>query len=86
LYRRLLQLRRGSAAIERGSLVLRDAPESVVAYERTAGAERVLVLVNFGAESIACPATGTIAIASDGVGEGGPYPGALRPDQAIVLR
>jgi alpha-glucosidase len=48
LVRRLLALRRAHAALTVGSLDLVDAPGDVVAYVRTAGDERVLVVANLG--------------------------------------
>jgi alpha-glucosidase len=85
LYRELLALRRRSAALRTGALTLRDAPASVLAYERTAGDETWTVLVNFSADAVACPAAGTVRLASDGVGEALAYTGRLAPDQAVLL-
>ena len=48
LYRDLLALRRRSAALRRGRLALvADAPADVLAFTRTAAAERVGVICNF---------------------------------------
>jgi alpha-glucosidase len=47
LYRDLLAARRASPALRRGTMRLRDAPGDVLAYERAAGDDRRLVLVNF---------------------------------------
>jgi alpha-glucosidase len=48
LYRDLLAARRASPALRRGSVRLRDAPADVLAYERSCGDDRRLILVNFG--------------------------------------
>jgi alpha-glucosidase len=86
LYRRLLAVRRASAALQLGTLRLLDAPPGVVAYERTAEEDRRLVLVNCTAEPARCEAGGVVEVASDGDGEGRPFGGRLGPDQAVVLR
>ena len=62
-----------------------DAPDGVLAYERVAGADRRLVLVNFTREAKAIPASGRVVVASDGASEGGAFPGVLAPDTAVVL-
>src|SRR5437870_5276807 len=86
LYRRLLALRRASAALHAGSCRLLEAPAGVLAYERAAGTERRLVLVNFTGERLPVAAHGRVEIASDGTGEDRPYAGVLAPAQALVLR
>jgi alpha-glucosidase len=86
LYRRLLAERRASPALHGGALRLRDAPAGVLAWERVAGDDRRLVLVNFGEERVACDVGGTVAVASDGVGEGHAFDGRLGAAQALVLR
>jgi len=85
LYRRLLSARRGSAALQVGEWIDRDAPDGVLAYERVAGADRRLVLVNFTREAKAIPVSGHVVVASDGASEGGAFPGVLAPDTAVVL-
>ncbi|MHA1733351.1 MAG: alpha-glucosidase [Promethearchaeota archaeon] len=50
-YRRLLQLRKSSAALNSGSIELLEKPafpKSVLAFERARGEERVRVVLNFG--------------------------------------
>jgi len=47
LYRDLLALRRATPALHRGDYRSLDAPEDVFAFERRAGASRVLVALNF---------------------------------------
>ncbi len=88
LYRRLLAARRGSSALRRGSFSWLEAPAGVLAFERRAGEERRLVLVNFrAAPAPAAVAEGLeVEVASDGAGEGRTFSGELGPDQAVVLR
>jgi alpha-glucosidase len=86
LYRRLLVARRASPALRAGALRLVDAPDGVVAWERAAGGDRRLVLVNFGAEAARFDAQGTLEVASDGVGEGAAFRGVLAGESAAVLR
>jgi alpha-glucosidase len=85
LYRRLLAVRRTSPALHGGDWVARDAPADVLAYERVAGADRRLVLVNFGSDPATIAASGRVQIASDGPGEGAAFAGVLPPDAAVVL-
>jgi alpha-glucosidase len=71
LTRRLLALRKGSLALSTGDYASVDAGDKhVYAYLRSAGAERLLVALNFGAAAAAVDlsaagARGTIACASD---------------------
>ncbi|MGH6664313.1 MAG: alpha-amylase family glycosyl hydrolase [Pseudolabrys sp.] len=51
LYRRLIAARRASAALTLGSYRLLEAAADVLCYLREAGAERVLVALNFGPQS-----------------------------------
>jgi alpha-glucosidase len=85
LYRRLLSARRGSAALQVGEWIERDAPDGVLAYERVAGADRRLVLVSFASEAREVPISGRVVVASDGGDEGGAFGGVLAPDAAVVL-
>jgi alpha-glucosidase len=91
LYRRLLRARRASDALRAGDLALVEpavlAP-SVVGWERRAGDDVRIILVNFEAdEARAVAGRGrTIEVASDGMGEGLAFDGTLGPDQAVVLR
>jgi len=85
LYRRLLSARRASPALQIGEWIARDAPDGVLAYERVAGADRRLVVVNFTREARDVTAAGRVAVASDGAGEGDAFAGMLGPDAAVVL-
>jgi len=86
-YRQLLALRRTSPALRLGTLTLLDAPEGVVAYERRRGDDLRIVVINFTDEELHCPVPGamTVEVASDDVGEGGPYTGRIGASQAVVL-
>ncbi len=87
LYRRLLAERHRSPALTTGACTLVDAPDGVLAFERTSGDgdDRRLVLVNFADEPRSVAATGQVVVASDGVGEGRAFTGDLRPSGAIVI-
>jgi alpha-glucosidase len=96
LYRRLLQLRKRAPALVLGTQDLLAGPEGVLAYTRVHGDERWVVLINFTDASVVVDnLAGWVApagphpiveLASDGDGEGQPFPDSLRPDQAVVLR
>ena len=88
LYRRLLAARRGSRALHAGTWRRVDAPPGVLAYERTAGDDRRRVLANFGSDAVRLPLAGwTVEVDTDAVdGEGAPWDGELRGEQAAVLR
>jgi alpha-glucosidase len=88
LYRRLLVARRESEALCTGRWMALDAPEGVLAYERSHEDDRRIVLVNFLSEPrlvTGAPGLGRVIVASDGIGEGAPFSGTLGPDQAVLL-
>ena len=86
LYSRLLAARRASPALHRGACCLLGAPDGVLAYERSEGGDRRVVLVNLTGDEVPVTAAGMVEIASDGRGEGEPFRGVLGADQAVVLR
>jgi alpha-glucosidase len=86
LYRRLLAARRASPALREGALRLLDAPDGVLAWERSAGGDRRALAVNFGEAPAQLDLRGRIEIASDGAREGGAFDGRLAPDTAVLLR
>jgi alpha-glucosidase len=90
LYRRLLSARRASPALQLGTFRWLASPDEVLAWERAdpAGDDRRVAAVNFGdAEAQVALGPGyAVEVASDGAGEGGPFPGRLGPGQAVVLR
>ena len=82
LYRALLALRRWSAALTTGSLTLVEADDEVLAYERRAGDERLLVVLNLGTRTRSVPGRGEVLLSTLGGSDGA----MLRPDEGIVLR
>lgn len=91
LYRRLLALRRGSAALGRGAYRPLDrAPPDCFVFERAHAAERVLVAVNFSAQPRTIDLagfSGRIAVSTNRVREGHAASGALDlvPHEAAVV-
>ncbi len=91
LYRRTLAARRASPALHTGTYrVLGVGPpaSNVLGYERSAGEDRRVVLVNFTCEPAEVSLAGRwmVEVASDGATEGGAFPGRLGGDQAVILR
>ncbi|MGB7053014.1 MAG: alpha-amylase family glycosyl hydrolase [Acidimicrobiales bacterium] len=94
LHRRALALRRTEPVLGDGDFALLPAPEGVVAFRRSIGSDQWLVLVNFTdvavevreSPALAGTASMRVAITSDGHGEGAPFGGSVRADQALVLR
>jgi alpha-glucosidase len=66
---------------------LLDMGPDVVAWRRggAAGAADRLVAVNMGSSPAAVDLAGTVLVASDGAGEGTPFPGSLGPDRAVLI-
>ena len=66
LYRRLLQVRRSSAALSHGAFTWIDSPADVLAYRRSLGAESFVVMANMSDQpaSILWPNTPTMATRS----------------------
>jgi|SRR5579884_3499946 len=65
LYRRILRLRRKSEALRHGDYRGIDGvPESIYAYQRQSGRERILVVLNFSdrTEEVSIPGTGNGAV------------------------
>jgi alpha-glucosidase len=87
LYRRLLAARRASPALRLGDFEMLDAGPDVVAWRRTggAGSGHRIVAVNMGPSPAALELAGTVLVASDGAGEGSPFPGTLGPDRAVLI-
>jgi alpha-glucosidase len=88
LYRRLTAARRASPALHGGSVALLDPPAGVLAYERRAGADRRIVLINFTSSPAQVDVGGRWAVEVDsaGTGDGRRFDGLLGPDQAVVLQ
>lgn len=87
LYRRTIAYRRHSPALRGGAMRLLEAPEGVLAYERTSDEDRHVVIANFARTPLAAPIDGTwtVAVASDGAGEGRTFGGSVPPDTALIL-
>jgi alpha-glucosidase len=86
LYRRLLQARRASPALQQGDQDLLDVPTGALAWRRHHGDDERTVAVNMGTEAVEVALRGTVLVASDGVGEGEPFDGHLEPDRAVLLQ
>jgi len=87
LYRRLLAVRRGSPALQTGTVELLDSPPGVLAYARRADDERV-VLLNFNAHDQAMQVGSAydVEVASNDVRVTGAYAGVIPAETALVLR
>jgi alpha-glucosidase len=88
LYRRLLAARRGSEALRLGDWSPLASPRAVLAYERTSGADRRAVAINFTSEPVewSPPGAMVVEVSTDPAAEGAPPGTALAPDQAVLLR
>jgi alpha-glucosidase len=81
LARAILALRRASPALHRGGLeLLDDAPDGVLAYERSDCGDRRRVWINFATAPAALPEGWVAELATADAGDG------LPPDAAAVLR
>jgi alpha-glucosidase len=88
LYRRILGARRASPALQTGGWEALAAPAGVIAYRRREGDDERIVVVNFTGLTHDVPLGGayTVEVATEGGGEGEPYPGRVAPDTAVILR
>lgn len=94
LYRKLLRLRRGSAALRMGSYRSVDgAPPDCYAFERVEGGERVFVAINFSSGPLSIDEiqsearAGRIAVSTHRASEGREITGELHllPHEAVVI-
>lgn len=94
LYRRLLALRRVSAALTEGDITLVQAQGTVLAYERRHGDARLLVLLNLGHEPQTCAVPAGRMLLSTHAREPvsmralehGPQEGfVLAPDEGVII-
>ena len=81
LYRRLLALRRARPALNIGAMTLIDAPDGVLAYERSHGEERMRVFLNLTGADAAIDWYGTPMLSTL---MDGPIAGRLRANEGIV--
>jgi alpha-glucosidase len=89
LYRALIDARRRHRALSIGAFRLLAAADKMLVYERTAGGERIVVALNFGAEPQALPAElmGASVLVSTFLDRGGALTEpALRGDEGVILR
>jgi alpha-glucosidase len=95
LYRRLLQLRRGSPALRQGAYAsLTSAPDGVFAYLRTTSDEQLLVALNMTSDPVRFAATpqgagGQLELSTDPGRHIGQVPLAaldLGPDEGVIVR
>jgi alpha-glucosidase len=87
LYRRLLALRRESPPLRWGDLAFLPAAPPLLAWRRSRGGERCVVVVNFGSEPAPFDPEEPmqVLLSSDGRGEGTAYAGTVAGDQALIL-
>jgi hypothetical protein len=57
----------------------------VLAWRRSFGDETHVLAVNMSESDAALGLAGTVVVASDGRGEGEPFPGMLLRDRAVLL-
>ncbi len=82
LYRRLLALRRARTALSLGDMTLLDAPDGVLAYERSHDGQRLRILLNLTSNAIALDWEGDPLLSTLG---GEPKPRTLRADEGLIL-
>jgi alpha-glucosidase len=85
LYRRLLTARRGSPALQLGTLELLDTPPGTLGWRRAHEGDERTTLLNMSEAPVEVALAGTVEVASDGQGEGQPFTGVLAPDTAVIL-
>ncbi len=87
LYRRLLEVRRRSPALQWGDWKRLASPEGVLAYLREAAGDRRAVIVSFTDEplDVRLDEPWQVEVASDGVGEGKPFDGTVPPSAGLLL-
>ncbi len=90
-FRRLLAFRRSSGALREGSLRMVAIPgtgKDLLAYERSLGEERMLVLLNFGKKKAMLPALpeyGRLLFSTEAATAVSGIPGAVNPVSGLVL-
>jgi oligo-1,6-glucosidase/alpha-glucosidase len=82
LTRTLLALRRKESALSVGAMDLVEAPPGVLAYARSDGERRLLVLLNLTSDAIAMEWKGSPLLSTL---HGEPQPGTLRPDEGLLI-
>ena len=87
LYRRLLGLRRESPALSLGRFTLLEGRDDVLAYERSYGSSRLLVVLNLGQQprSVTLPPGTRVGRVVESTLALRPFDGTLRPDEGLIL-
>jgi alpha-glucosidase len=87
LYRRTLACRRESPALRLGDQRLLNAPDGVLAWERTRDGDRRVVAIHFGGAKVALDLGRglEVQVSSRGRGEGRAFDGRLLGDEAVIL-
>ena len=89
LYRRAIWLRKSTPALRRGEQRLLDAPDNMLAFERTAETQRVFVFINTAltAQSVPLPADGVVCLATTTGREGSEVSSVveLGPLEAVMV-
>jgi alpha-glucosidase len=88
LYRRVLAARHSSPALACGDMTMLASPDGVIAYERRAGNDSRVVVVNFTDQPQRVVIVGDriVEVASDGTDEGARYSGGVPASGATILR
>jgi alpha-glucosidase len=90
LYRRMLAARKGSPALQLGTIELLPSPEGILVWHRVSGRDERVVAVSFDDDVAELPLGGSwvVQLASDGDGSeaGAEAPATIEPDTAILLR
>ena len=82
LYRNLLRLRGAHPPLSIGTMTLVDAPDGILAYERTHHGERLHIILNLTPHDAAVDWHGTPLLSTR---EGAPEPGLLRANEGLIL-
>lgn len=87
LYRRILALRRSLDVLRQGHLQAVRSMQGVLLFERLLEGKLLAVVANFNNLECHTPYSEgwRVVIASDGVGEGAPFPGRIRGEAAVIL-
>jgi len=84
LYRELLTLRRGEPALSIGDIEMVDLGADILAYRRSHGDKRLLIVLNLSAEPRTAPLpTGELLLSTINHGE---FEGSLRANEGVILQ
>ena len=82
LTRALLALRKSEPALAVGAMRLIDAPDGVLAYERTHGERRLTIMLNLTSRLVILPWKGQAIFSTHGTD---PEPGKLYPNEGLII-